>query len=133
MFSSGNVTIHVSDMDRAVRFYTEVLGLKLAYRFGDHWASVQVGNTLTIGLHPGTAQPAGGIRGGAMSIGLELAGSIEEAMRTLEAKGVKFDGLADDGKAGKFAGFTDPDGNQLYLAELNWSHVGQGEGQYPGA
>src|SRR6185369_13994930 len=36
MFSSGNVTVYVSNMDRAVRFYTEVLGLKLAYRFGDH-------------------------------------------------------------------------------------------------
>jgi hypothetical protein len=25
---------------------------------------------------------------------------------------------------------TDPDGNQLYLAELNLSHVEKGEGQY---
>ena len=24
----------------------------------------------------------------------------------------------------------DPDGNQLYLAELNWGHVDQGEGKY---
>lgn len=130
MFSSGNVTIPVSNMDRAVRFYTEVLGLKLAYRFGDHWASVQVGNTLTIGLHPGPEQAGGGVRPGVMSIGLELAGSIEEAMGKLEAKGVKFAGLSNEGKAGKFAAFTDPDGNQLYLAELNWRHVDQGEGKY---
>jgi len=29
-----------------------------------------------------------------------------------------------------FIGFEDPDGNQLYLAELNWSHVEKGEGEY---
>src|SRR5215831_5142587 len=58
MFSSGNVTVYVTNMDRAVRFYTDVLGLKLAYRFGDHWASVELGKGLTIGLHPTNEQPA---------------------------------------------------------------------------
>lgn len=129
MFSSGNVTVYVSDMDRAVRFYSETLGLKLAYRFGNHWASVEAGKGLTIGLHPASAEsPAG--RKGSMAIGLELTGSIREAMKTLEAKGVRFQGVANEGKAGAFAGFEDPDGNQLYLAELRWSHVEQGEGKY---
>jgi hypothetical protein len=77
--------------------------LKLAYRFGDHWASVEVGRGLTIGLHPASGEtPAG--RKGSMAIGLELAG--------------------------KFVGFEDPDGNQLSLTELNWSQVDQGEGKY---
>jgi catechol 2,3-dioxygenase-like lactoylglutathione lyase family enzyme len=129
MFSSGNVTVYVSNMDRAVRFYTEVLGLKLAYRFGDHWASVEVGKGLTIGLHPASAEtPAG--RKGSMAIGLELNGPIEDAMKTLGAKGLQFQGMVNDSKAGKFVGFEDPDGNQLYLAELSWSHVNQGEGKY---
>jgi len=130
MYRSGNVTLYVTDMDRAVRFYTEALGLKLAYRFGNHWASVELGKGLTIGLHPTNEQPAPseGRRGPA--IGLELSGKIEDAMKTLESRGVRFHGLSDEGKAGKFAGFQDPDGNQLYLAELNWSHVNQGEGQY---
>lgn len=65
-----------------------------------------------------------------MAIGLELSGSIEDAMRKLEAKGITFGGVVNEGKAGKFANFLDPDGNQLYLAELNWSHVKQGEGEY---
>jgi catechol 2,3-dioxygenase-like lactoylglutathione lyase family enzyme len=129
MFASGNITIYVSNMDTAVRFYTEVLGLKLAYRFGDFWASVELGKGLTIGLHPASAEmPAG--RKGSMAIGLELTGSIKDAVRALEAKGVKFHGVINEGKAGSFAGFEDPDGNQLYLAELNWSHVNQGEGAY---
>jgi catechol 2,3-dioxygenase-like lactoylglutathione lyase family enzyme len=129
MFSSGNITIYVSNMDRAVRFYSEVLGLRLAYRFGDHWASVELGKGLTIGLHPASAEmPAG--RKGSMAIGLELTGSIHEAVKALEAKGVKFQGVVNEGKSGSFAGFEDPDGNPLYLAQLNWSHVNQGEGEY---
>jgi len=107
-----------------------VLGLRLAYRFGDHWASVEVGKSLTIGLHPASAEsPAG--RRGSMSIGLELSGvSIHDAVSRLEAKGVKFEGMVNEGKSGSFIGFSDPDGNQLYLAQLNWGHVNQGEGKY---
>src|SRR5271165_4234644 len=79
MFASGNVTVYVSNMDAAVRFYSETLGLKLAYRFGDHWAAVEVGKGLTIGLHPASVEmPAG--RKGSMTIGLELSGSIHDAV-----------------------------------------------------
>lgn len=129
MYASGNVTVYVSNMDRAVKFYSETLGLKLAYRFGDHWASVEAGRGLTIGLHPASPEmPAG--RKGSMAIGLELSGSIHEAVKMLEAKGVHFEGPVNEGKSGSFAGFQDPDGNQLYLAQLNWPHVKQGEGEY---
>ncbi len=132
MFSSGNVTVYVSNMDRSVRFYTEALGLRLAYRFGGHWASVEAGKGLTIGLHPASAEnPAG--RPGSMTIGLELSGvSIHDAVSRLQARGVQFQGPVHEDKAGSFAAFTDPDGNRLYLAELNWSHVGQGEGKHQG-
>jgi catechol 2,3-dioxygenase-like lactoylglutathione lyase family enzyme len=132
MFSSGNVTVQVSNMDRAVHFYTEVLGLRLAYRFGDHWAAVELGKGLTIGLHPGSPERASGGRP-SMSIGLELSGvSIQDAVRELEGKGVKFEGTVNEGKSGSFIGFTDPDGNSLYLAQLNWNHVEQGDGKYQG-
>ena len=128
MYSSGNITVYVSDMDRSVRFYTETLGLRLAYRFGNSWASIEVGKGLTIGLHPANEHsPAG--RKGSMAIGLELEGSMRDAVAKLEAKGVKF-GHIDEGKAGAFASFEDPDGNPLYLAQLDWSHVKQGEGEY---
>ena len=35
MVSGGNATIIVQDMDRSIRFYIEVLGLKLTNRFGN--------------------------------------------------------------------------------------------------
>jgi catechol 2,3-dioxygenase-like lactoylglutathione lyase family enzyme len=130
MFRSGNVTIYVTNMDRAVRFYTETLGLKLAYRFGDHWASIECGKGLTIGLHPTTEPVRAGEFKNAPSIGLELEGTLEEAMKTLDSRGLKFEGVFNEGKSGKFAHFHDPDGNLLYLAELNWGHVNQGEGKY---
>ena len=41
-----------------------------------------------------------------------------------------FDGPVNESKAGNFVGFEDPDGNQLYLAEMNWTHVKQGQGEY---
>jgi catechol 2,3-dioxygenase-like lactoylglutathione lyase family enzyme len=129
LFASGNVTVYVSNMDAAVRFYSETLGLKLAYRFGDHWAAVEVGRGLTIGLHPASEQmPAG--RKGSMAIGLELSGSIVEAVKTLEAKGIHFHQAVNEGKAGAFVSFNDPDGNLLYLAELRRSHIDKGEGVY---
>ena len=62
MISGGNATVYVSNMDAAVRFYTENLGLKLTNRFGNHWATIEagpsywttdeVGAGLVIGLHP---------------------------------------------------------------------------------
>jgi catechol 2,3-dioxygenase-like lactoylglutathione lyase family enzyme len=117
-------------MDRAVRFYSETLGLKLAYRFGDHWASIEAGTGLTIGLHPASAENTAG-RKGSMAIGLQLKGSLRDAVGALKAKGVHFQGdVVNEGKAGSFIGFEDPDGNQLYLAELDWSHIEKGQGQY---
>jgi catechol 2,3-dioxygenase-like lactoylglutathione lyase family enzyme len=116
MLTGGNVTIYVSDMTEAVRFYTEVLGLKLRERYGDHWASVDAGNGLTIGLHPATPQvPAG--RPGSMAIGFEATQPIAEVVRALTSKGVKFAEAGTD-KVGAFAHFTDPDGNPCYLFQL---------------
>jgi len=65
-----------------------------------------------------------------MSIGLELEGSIHEAVKVLEGKGVRFHGPVNEAKSGAFVSFEDPDGNLLYIAQLNWGHVNQGEGQY---
>ena len=41
MISGGNATVYVANMDAAVQFYTETLGLTLTNRFGNHWATLE--------------------------------------------------------------------------------------------
>ena len=118
MVSGGNATIFISNMDRAVQFYTEVLGMKLTNRFGDHWATVDAGKGLTIGLHPASAKyPAPGTKG-AMMLGLEIDEPIETVVSRLSDKGVRFTGSIVQEMSGKFIHCEDPDGNEIYFWEL---------------
>lgn len=117
MFSGGIVTIYVTDMDRSVRFYTEQLGLKLLKRYENHFATIDGGHGMTIGLHP-APKVAAAAHGSGISLGLYLTGTMADAVKALEARGVTFQQDADQGKAGRFARFADPDGNPLYLAEM---------------
>ena len=119
MFNGGIVTVFVTDMDRSVGFYTEQLGLKLLQRYQNQFATIDAGHGLTIGLHPASAElPSGGRKQG-MSIGLYLTGTINDAVKTLEGRGITFsEPVIGEGKAGNFAHFTDPDGNARYVAEM---------------
>ncbi|MFN0102679.1 MAG: VOC family protein [Bryobacteraceae bacterium] len=118
MITGGNATVFVSNMDNAVRFYTEVLGLRLTNRFGDHWATVDAGKGLTIGLHPASAKhPPPGTKGG-MMLGLEIGITIERAITRLTGHGVKVGGVI-RAPEGNFVDFEDPDGNPVYLWEVS--------------
>jgi predicted enzyme related to lactoylglutathione lyase len=119
MITGGNATVFVSNMDRAVQFYTEVLGLKLTNRFGDSWATVEAGKGLTIGLHPASEKyPAPGTKGGIM-LGMEVEGAIEKVVVSLGKKGVQFKDSIVKSEAGNFVHLEDPDGNEIYLWEVN--------------
>jgi len=122
------VTIFVSNMDRAVRFYTEVLGMKLAYRFADDWATLKTDDGMTVGLHPASKEsPAG--RKGSITIGFEVSESIQKAVTAMKEKGVKFVGPIVDDKEIKAAHFEDPDGNEMYFVEVKqeWKDYGKAE------
>ena len=119
MITGGNATVFVSNMDRAVQFYTEVLGLKLTNRFGDNWATIDAGKGLTIGLHPASPKyPAPGTKGG-MMLGMEVDGAIDKVVATLVKKGVQFKDSVIRSEAGNFVHLEDPDGNEIYLWEVN--------------
>jgi predicted enzyme related to lactoylglutathione lyase len=117
MINGGLVTIYVSDMDRAVKFYTEALGLKLQYQAGPGWAQVDAGKGLVIGLH-GThgGGPQPGVNGSTV-LGLELDEPIDQAYEALSGRGVTFHGPIQDTAHVRLAYFSDPDGNSFYLSQ----------------
>ena len=112
----GVITICVKDMDRSVRFYTEALGLELAYRAGDHWAQIDAGKGLSLGIHPAME---GQELGCGMQVGFNVTGTMEEAMRELESRGVGFpSGIHEDSNGNvRLAFFKDPDGHEHYLCQ----------------
>ena len=126
MICGGNATVFVSNMDAAIRFYTDTLGLKLTNRFGDSWATVQAGAGLTIGLHPASPKyPAPGTKG-SMILGLEIDEPIAGVISRLSEKGVQFGPVVRDAP-GAFVGFEDPDGNGICLWEVNRDAVPETE------
>ncbi len=117
MTSGGNATIIVSDFDRSIRFYTEVLGLRLTNRFGNDWATVSAGEGLTIGIHPASSKyPAPGTKG-AIMLGLDITVPIETAISRLKKFGIAIKGNVVRTEPGNFANLEDPDGNEIYLWE----------------
>lgn len=127
MISGGNATVLVSNMDRAVEFYTQVLGLKLTNRFGNDWATVEAGKGLTIGLHPASSKyPAPGTKGAVM-LGMEVTEPIDSVVGKLAKKGVSLHGPVVRTEAGKFAHLSDPDGTEIYLWEVNPAAVPETE------
>lgn len=121
MISGGNVTIYVGDMDRALEFYTQTLGLTLQHRAGDGFAMIDAGGGLLLGLH-GTHpdSPTPGARG-SISVGFSVTEPLEQVYDRLQSGGVAFDGPI-RGENARLAFFGDPDGNALYLFELPQRH-----------
>jgi len=119
MIRGGNATIYVTDMDRSVAFYTETLGLRLAFRAGDHWAGIDAGDGFQLGLHPASSRAPAPGTAGAVTVGFAVNEPLESVVSTLKERGVNVQGPDADGEGGlKLACLSDPDGNQLYLAEL---------------
>lgn len=129
MISGGNVTVFVSNMDAAVRFYTGILELNLVHRYGDDWAMVNAGKGLSIGLHPASAKyPAPGTKGGS-TIGLEVDEPIDRVVARLADRGVPLTRGIERGSGGTFAYFEDPDGTELYLWQTE--HFAPSRGDRP--
>lgn len=117
MIKEANVTVMVTDMERAVKFYVGTLGLELKAQWGDQFAQVKAPGTV-IALHPAVK---GGARPGdsSLSIGFSVD-DLEKTMTEMKEKGVKFTRVSEDGPV-KLAFFGDPDGNPLYLSQSKWT------------
>lgn len=118
----GHVHLKVSDLERAIAFYRDVIGFEVTQRFGRQAAFLSAGGYHHhIGLN--TWESAGGAAPPAGSTGLYHAAilfpsrvSLARAVKRLLDKGVSLDGAADHGVS-EAVYLRDPDGNGL---ELYW-------------
>jgi predicted enzyme related to lactoylglutathione lyase len=103
-----------SDMDRAVKFYEDVLGLELRFREGSRWAEFEVGPA-RLALH-GVPEGRGIEPGGGTAV--FRVPDLDTARSTLEARGAEFDEHVGEVEGfARFASFRDPDGNVLQIIE----------------
>jgi len=113
MILDATLTVFVSNVGKALNFYTKVLGLDLKANYGSKYAEVQKGG-FTIGFHQKDQDKPIPNEPNAMLIGLRVD-NLESAISDLKKKGVAFGTPIEDGIEGRFAYFDDPDGNPLYL------------------
>jgi len=99
---------YVSDLDRAIRFYSEVLRFQLLSR--DAVARFDVDGVL-FELVPSSAPAFTGKGNARLCLRVD---NLAEAQRDLQANGVCVDTVEDKG-AGLLAAFHDPDGNEVCL------------------
>ena len=102
------VWVAVSDMDRAVEFYGDILGLTIKNQ-SDDWSEIEA-NGLMIGLNG--REKASGSGGGAV-ISFQPDGTIDDEVSRLTDAGVEFTGAISDHPWGRIAPFKDSEGNDL--------------------
>lgn len=105
--SLGHVVLPVSDMDRAVRFCAEVLGLPMRFRDGDRYAAFDAGGA-TLAL----AAPAEQSAQGHVTIALRVD-DVETARARL-APAAEVGEVVESGHERRVS-FTDPDGNAFVV------------------
>jgi predicted enzyme related to lactoylglutathione lyase len=103
------VWLPVSDMQRAVSFYGDTLGLDVTEHDND-WSEVDA-NGLKIGLN-GTESPSGD--GGAL-VAFQPDGELDAEVNRLRDAGVEFSDGISEHPWGRIVPFEDPDGNDLQL------------------
>ncbi len=110
------VILYVKDASKVVPFYTETLGLKVKMN-EQGWVEFESG-AVTLALHSDDKLPAK--RQGGEPIVVFNVEDVQHAYEALKAKGVKFAKEPQivceaEGKTGRSADFTDPDGNRLSI------------------
>ncbi|MDA0785124.1 MAG: VOC family protein [Proteobacteria bacterium] len=98
------------DMDRAIAFYRDTLGLDLMFQDGGKWAQLKAGG-VNFALSSTEEAPDGAV-GATVVFEVPDAGTAGEA---IAAAGGEILGERDMGDHGKTVTFRDPDGNLVQL------------------
>jgi len=111
------ITLCVSNLEKAAKFYEEILGLERKYEYSSY-VGFECGG-VEIGLTPKLSE---GQKILPVSPSVEfLVDDVDKVSRELKKKGVKFiKELHEEPWGGKKATFTDPDGNLLEITQINW-------------
>ena len=108
------ISVPVTDMERAKRFYGETLGLPEIAHPEQGFPEYQLGENVSLYLLQ--MENIGGSFQGPHTASIALrVPDVEAAQKELEAKGVEFDGETVDTSVCHMATFFDPDGNRLVL------------------
>jgi catechol 2,3-dioxygenase len=132
----GHVHLKVSDLERALRFYQDVLGFELTQRYGRQAAFLSAGGYHHhIGLNTwesaGGSPPATGATGlYHLAILYPSRAELADALRRLMEAGIPLEGASDHGVSEALY-LRDPDGNGVELywdrPQEQWPHNSQGE------
>ncbi|WP_375490535.1 VOC family protein [uncultured Jatrophihabitans sp.] len=106
----ATVWVPVTDMERAIAFYRDTLGLQVKSQDNDDWSEIDA-NGLTIGLN--AREKASGGSGGGAVITFQPDDSIDDEVSRLRDAGVEFTGDISDHPWGRIAPFKDSEGNDL--------------------
>ena len=118
----GHVHLKVADLDRAIAFYSGVLGFELQQKYGDQAAFLSAGGYHHhIGLNTweslgGTPPPPGHTGLYHTAILYPTRADLADALRRLVAADIPLDGASDHGVSEALY-LRDPDGNGV---ELYW-------------
>jgi catechol 2,3-dioxygenase-like lactoylglutathione lyase family enzyme len=113
----NELVLEVDDLDRAIRFYTEVLGLPLVERWNRREAVwVMAGERTRIGLWRPQVGLAGGQGGAHVHYAMHLPErEYQSAVERLRAHGQDVQEEVFEGDRGRAAYVTDPDGHVVEL------------------
>ena len=121
LLSGGHAIVYVSDMNAAIRFYADTLGLKLTYRFEDKFATIEAGRNLLLALHPKTPNTPDPGTKGSVTLGLIVDEPIDTVIARLAQRGVRVTGRSEPGRS---VDIEDLDGNVITLWETHAFTIG---------
>jgi predicted enzyme related to lactoylglutathione lyase len=113
MILEAILTVMVSDVDKALDFYTKTLDSKLKKKYSSKYAEIQI-KGFVIGLHLAEENKLSICEQKNVLLGFRVE-DVERSVADLKKKGIKFSTDTEQGAGGKFAFFEDPDSNLLYL------------------